>query len=99
LVFIDFENLLKYIDRNAPLKSQSIKTIKETILIVLSSAFLGLVVNLFHPKGVKIAHKRPSLKFAPDTVGSEEIHRLQSRSYRRRIDISRGGQQVPFYRY
>lgn len=50
------------------MKSQFLKTIKEAALILLIASGSGLIVNLFHPKGVKITIRRPSLQFAADTI-------------------------------
>jgi rhodanese-related sulfurtransferase len=50
-----------------------IKGIKETAWIFLIAAILGTIVNLFHPRGVKISSKRPALKFAADTVLAQDL--------------------------
>jgi rhodanese-related sulfurtransferase len=55
------------------LKSKLINAIQQAIGIVLIAAFLGLTTNIFHPRGVKIASKRPSLKFAADTVSAMDL--------------------------
>ncbi|HEX9974598.1 MAG TPA: rhodanese-like domain-containing protein [bacterium] len=47
--------------------------IKEAMLILLIAVVLGMVVNFFHPKHVQIATRRPSLKFAPDTVLAQDL--------------------------
>ncbi len=50
-----------------------IKGIKEAAWIFLIAAILGTIVNLFHPRGVKISSKRPALKFAADTVLAQDL--------------------------
>lgn len=55
------------------MKNKPIKAIKEAIWIFVIASGLGLIVNTFHPKGVQITSKRPSLKFAPDTVLAQDL--------------------------
>lgn len=43
-------------------------TLKQAICIFLIAALFGLLVNLFHPEKVQLTGKRPSPKFAADTV-------------------------------
>lgn len=50
------------------MKINLIKAIQEAVWIILIAVFLGFAANIFHPENVKITRKRPSLKFAPDTV-------------------------------
>ena len=50
-----------------------IKAIKQAAWIILIAAIVGITVNLFHPRGVKISNKRPALKFAPDTVLAQDL--------------------------
>ncbi|MCU0643045.1 MAG: rhodanese-like domain-containing protein [bacterium] len=47
--------------------------IKEAMLILVIAVVLGMVVNLFHPNHVQIATRRPSLKFAPDTMLAQDL--------------------------
>jgi len=54
-------------------KNKLIKAIQEAIWIAGIASLLGLVLNIFHPKGVQITSKRPSLKFAPDTVLAQDL--------------------------
>lgn len=55
------------------MKINLIKAIKEAVWIFLIAVFLGFVANFFHPKSVKIASKRPLMKFAPDTVLAQDL--------------------------
>lgn len=54
-------------------KKNLIQSIKQAIAILLIAAFLGFLVNLFHPKRVQITTRRPSLKFAPDTLLAQDL--------------------------
>lgn len=47
--------------------------IKQAVIILIVAAALGVVVNFFHPKQVRIAARRPSLKFAPDTMLAQDL--------------------------
>ena len=55
------------------MSGEIIKGIKQAAWIVLIAAMLGMIINLFHPRGVKISSKRPALKFAPDTVLAQDL--------------------------
>jgi len=65
-------------------------TIKEAAWIFLIAAFLGFLANLFHPQKVQFTFKRPSPKFAPDTVlalklpgvsiNEDSVHRIEEKS-------------------
>lgn len=55
------------------LKSNLKQAIKEAICIIGIATFLGLTVNLFHPKSIKITNKRSSLNFVPDTIIAQDL--------------------------
>jgi len=55
------------------LKINLIKAIKQAVWIFLFAVLLGLTTNIFHPEKVKLTRKRPSLKFAPDTVLAQDL--------------------------
>jgi len=55
------------------LKSLPLKAIREAIWIILLASIVGFVVNSVHPEGVHITAKRPSLKFAPDTLLANDL--------------------------
>ncbi len=55
------------------MKSLSIKTFRDAVFIIIISTCLGLIVNLLHPKSIKIVGKRPALQFAPDTVLAQDL--------------------------
>jgi len=55
------------------MKEKVVKAIKEAAGIFIIAITLGLAINIIHPKGVKISIKRPSLKFAPDTVLAQDL--------------------------
>lgn len=67
------EKVVSHIQRFFPLKFQILKTIRQATLIFIMACCLGLIVNMFHPKGVKITSKRASLKFAADTVLAKDL--------------------------
>ena len=55
------------------MKENLFKAIQEAIWILIIAITLGLVINIFHPKSVKISIKRPLLQFAPDTVLAQDL--------------------------
>lgn len=55
------------------MKDNLIKSIKQAVCIFFIALFFGFVVNLLHPRQVKITSKRPSLQFAPDTVRAQVL--------------------------
>lgn len=59
--------------RKLSLKSFPQGAIKEAIGIILLASIVGFVVNRVHPEGVRITIKRPSLKFAPDTLLANDL--------------------------
>lgn len=55
------------------MKNKLILAIKQAVIILILAAALGVVINFFHPKHVRITTKRPSLKFAPDTLLAQDL--------------------------
>jgi rhodanese-related sulfurtransferase len=49
------------------------EAVRQSLFIVLLGAVLGLLVNFFHPHGVKIALKRPSPTYAADAALEPEL--------------------------
>jgi rhodanese-related sulfurtransferase len=43
------------------------------IIILLVATFIGLGVNSFHPKKVRLAFQRPPLKYAADSLFAEDL--------------------------
>ena len=48
-------------------------TIKQASLLLLISAIIGFVVNIFHPNSVEISTERPPLVYAADTTFTHEL--------------------------
>lgn len=55
------------------MKQHLTQTIKQAVFILLIAACFGFLVDFFHPKRVPITAKRPSLKFAPDTMLAQDL--------------------------
>ena len=49
------------------------EAVRQSLFIVLLSAVLGLLVNFFHPHGVKMAMNRPSPRYAADAALAPEL--------------------------
>jgi len=49
------------------------KILQQAVTLIAAASAVGITVNAFHPRGVKMTHIRPLLQFAPDTVFAEDL--------------------------